>query len=35
MAWDVFGDGKTAIRAAGGIFYNFINRSQYLSTVDR
>jgi Carboxypeptidase regulatory-like domain len=30
MAWDVFGDGKTAIRAAGGIFYNFINRSQYL-----
>ncbi|MBI1872947.1 MAG: carboxypeptidase regulatory-like domain-containing protein [Acidobacteria bacterium] len=30
FAWDVFGDGKTAIRAAGGIFYNFINRSQYL-----
>src|SRR5687768_2727199 len=30
MAWDVTGDGKTAIRAAGGIFYNFINRSQYL-----
>ncbi len=30
MAWDVFGDGKTAIRAAGGVFYNFINRAQYL-----
>ena len=30
VAWDVTGDGKTAIRAAGGIFYNFINRSQYL-----
>jgi hypothetical protein len=29
MAWDVFGDGTTAIRASGGIFYNFINRSQY------
>jgi hypothetical protein len=29
FAWDVFGDGKTAIRASGGIFYNFINRSQY------
>ena len=29
MAWDVFGDGKTAIRASGGVFYNFINRSQY------
>ena len=29
LAWDVFGDGKTAIRASGGIFYNFINRSQY------
>jgi hypothetical protein len=30
VAWDVTGDGKTAIRAAAGIFYNFINRSQYL-----
>ena len=29
FAWDVFGDGKTAIRASGGIFYNFINRGQY------
>jgi hypothetical protein len=29
VAWDVTGDGKTAIRGAGGIFYNFINRSQY------
>jgi hypothetical protein len=32
VAWDVTGDGRTAIRAAGGIFYNFINRSQYLFT---
>ena len=30
FAWDVFGDGKTAVRASGGIFYNFINRGQYL-----
>ena len=30
VAWDITGDGKTALRAAGGIFYNFINRSQYL-----
>ena len=30
MAWDVTGDQKTAIRASGGIFYNFINRAQYL-----
>jgi hypothetical protein len=30
VAWDVTGDQKTAIRASGGIFYNFINRSQYL-----
>jgi hypothetical protein len=30
FAWDMFGDGKTALRASGGIFYNFINRSQYL-----
>jgi hypothetical protein len=29
VAWDVFGDGKTAIRASAGVFYNFINRSQY------
>ena len=29
LAWDVFGDGKTAIRASTGIFYNFVNRSQY------
>ena len=27
LAWDVFGDGKTAIRASTGIFYNFVNRS--------
>jgi hypothetical protein len=30
IAWDVTGDQKTALRASGGIFYNFINRSQYL-----
>jgi hypothetical protein len=30
MAWDVTGDRKTAIRAAGGIFYNFLNQGQYL-----
>jgi Carboxypeptidase regulatory-like domain len=30
VAWDVTGNGKTAIRASGGICYNFINRSQYL-----
>ena len=30
IAWDLTGDQKTAIRASGGIFYNFINRSQYL-----
>jgi hypothetical protein len=29
LAWDVFGDGKTAVRASTGVFYNFINRSQY------
>ena len=30
MAWDVFGDGKTAIRASTGIFYNLVNQGQYL-----
>jgi hypothetical protein len=29
LAWDVFGDGKTAVRASTGVFYNFINRGQY------
>ena len=29
FAWDMFGDGKTALRASTGVFYNFINRSQY------
>jgi hypothetical protein len=29
IAWDLTGDGKTAIRAAGGIFYNFLNQGQY------
>jgi len=30
VAWDVTGDRKTAIRAATGIFYNFVNQGQYL-----
>jgi hypothetical protein len=29
LAWDVFGDGKTAIRASTGVFYNFVNQGQY------
>jgi hypothetical protein len=29
LAWDVFGDGKTAVRASTGVFYNFVNRNQY------
>jgi hypothetical protein len=29
LAWDVFGDGKTAIRASTGVFYNFVNRNTY------
>jgi hypothetical protein len=29
FAWDVTGDGKTAIRGAAGMFYNFFNRSNY------
>ncbi|HZL95920.1 MAG TPA: TonB-dependent receptor, partial [Vicinamibacterales bacterium] len=29
LAWDVFGDGKTAVRASTGVFYNFVNRSSY------
>ena len=24
LAWDVFGDGKTAVRASTGVFYNFV-----------
>ena len=30
MAWDLTGDQKTALRASGGIFYNFLNQGQYL-----
>ena len=29
FAWDVFGDGKTAVRGATGVFYNLYNRSYY------
>jgi hypothetical protein len=29
FAWDVFGDGKTALRGATGVFYNLYNRSNY------
>ncbi len=29
LAWDVFGDGKTAVRASTGVFYNFVNQGQY------
>jgi hypothetical protein len=30
LAWDVFGDGKTAVRASTGVFYNFVNIGQYV-----
>ena len=30
MALDLTGDQKTALRASGGIFYNFLNQGQYL-----
>jgi hypothetical protein len=29
FAWDLFGDGKTALRGATGVFYNLFNRSYY------
>jgi hypothetical protein len=29
FAWDIFGDGKTALRGATGVFYNLYNRSNY------
>ncbi len=29
FAWDVFGNGKTAVRGATGLFYNLYNRSYY------
>ena len=35
LAWDVFGDGKTAVRASTGVFYNFVNRSRTGSAAAR
>lgn len=32
MAWDPFGDGKTSIRAAGGIFYGSVSGNEWNST---
>ena len=29
LAWDVFGNGKTAIRGASGVFYNFFSCCNY------
>jgi hypothetical protein len=29
FAWDVFGDGKTAVRGAAGVFYNFFSCCNY------
>jgi outer membrane receptor protein involved in Fe transport len=29
MAWDPFGDGKTAVRAAGGIFYGSVSGNEW------
>jgi hypothetical protein len=32
IAWDPFGDGKTSIRAAGGIFYGSVSGNEWNST---
>jgi outer membrane receptor protein involved in Fe transport len=32
LAWDPFGDGKTSIRAAGGIFYGSVSGNEWNST---
>lgn len=35
LAWDPFGNGKTAVRAAGGIFYGSISGNEWNSVTDR
>jgi len=32
LAWDPFGDGKTSVRAAGGIFYGSVSGNEWNST---
>jgi hypothetical protein len=33
MAWDLFGDGKTSLRAAGGLFYGSISGNEWNNTM--
>lgn len=35
FAWDPFGDGKTSVRAAAGVFYGSISGNQWNSMMDR
>lgn len=35
FAWDPFGDGKTSVRAAAGLFYGSISGNQWNSMMDR
>jgi hypothetical protein len=34
VAWDVFGNGKTSVRGAGGIFYNSVSANDWDATSD-
>ena len=34
LAWDVFGDGKTSVRGAAGVFYNSISANDWDATSD-
>jgi hypothetical protein len=34
LAWDVMGDGRTSVRAAGGIFYGSISGNEWNTTAD-
>ena len=34
MAWDVMGDGRTSVRAAGGVFYGSITGNEWNTTAD-